>query len=655
MRNRKLASSLLAWCAGIGIHLASDAAVAAELLAYRGTEPGCPELAVGAGRAIAFSAGAASASGSLDSVRWYVDGRLIESRAVRSGWSEDELRFARSFTRPGSHSVSMIAFDAAGNRATVDWRLYVLEAREASAPISCRVWPAEETGRVTAGVPETFAVTVTDPDADVNGIEWYVDGRFIGAQYRAEIGGEGHLTVFSRRFTLHAGGETVTVSAVPFDRGGRYGDSLFWRVEVEPRPRFLYVGMFERILPSRAERQKLVDFVIETGITHVALYRLHRIFPRGCGADCCGESMRNLTELILALRATGVERVYGAVGSADYYRNHVDDFAQYFREHAQGRTGYAVAPNGFDGVVTESEFWRDPSRREAFAGFMGQLADLREELPPTQEITVYAAEARYVEAEAIAAFADRILLASYVADPGDAYRKVSHQLPRYAISRTRPTEVWPILSAENATDKASFCRVTSDRESFMGDWLRDPRRSASPVLEAEERFLRDWKAEPEPWSYGVHVGGFAWFEYNLLEDDLRSLDGNVAPRACQWYEQWDDPYEPVPPATLQCGIQTVTLRVNQSHTFHVEAWDHDGNLTGTLWSGWEHPAVHYDAAGRPDRQYVSGTVGGSGDHALFARRYRFSAPGEYEIRVRALDRRESYGPELFWRVRVEDE
>ena len=49
--------------------------------------------------------------------------------------------------------------------------------------------------------------------------------------------------------------------------------------------------------------------------------------------------------------------------------------------------------------------------------------------------------------------------------------------------------------------------------------------------------------------------------------------------------------------------------------------------------GWEQADVYYDVAGRRDRQYVSGTNGGDGDHARFSRRYRFAAPGEYEIRV----------------------
>jgi hypothetical protein len=600
------------------LSLLAVTAAEAELSVYRGTQPGCADVVVGPGQRVVFSGGAASSTGSLESVSWYVDGRLTTTSPIRNRWSEDRLRFAHAFYQLGSHAVSMYVFDGNGNRA------------------------------------DPFTVTVSDPDADVHGVEWYVDDRFIDAQYRERVGGRRHLTVFSRRFASRAAGARLTVSAVPFDRRGHYGRSLSWTVDVAPRPRFLYVGLFDRILPSGTERKRLISFVRENGITHLALYRLHWLFPKGWSEECDGRSQEDLVELVLSLRNAGVQRIYGAVSGAAYYCNHMKS---------------VLGPGGFDGVVTELEFW-NPKSGVSWEEFMGELSALRETLsgrqlcaapsgmesaaPSGMEIGVYVGKASFVQAETIAAFADRVLLATYVDDPDETYDQADRYLRRFHVSRARPSEVWPIFSAEDETDKVSSCRVTDDREAFMGEWLRDPRR-ADPIGDAEERFLMDWKAESGTWKYGIHVGGIAWFEYNVLENDVRSTDGNVAPRACHWYGEpgAGDPYMAVAPAERRCGIQTVTFAANESYTFQVKAWDDDGNLTATIWSGWEHPDVHYDAAGDPGRQYVSGTVGGSGDQALFARRYRFSVPGEYEIRVRALDRRESYGPELLWRVQVE--
>jgi hypothetical protein len=635
-------------CAAAGLGQAAD------LVGYRGTYPGCAELTVGVGQPVTFSGGAASVDGTLGSVHWLVDNRWIEHRPIRNRWSEDELRFVHRFLEGGPHEVAMVVVDDHWNWEVERWTLHVVVDRTAYAPKACQAWPQGASARITAGVPETFTATVTDIDADVHGIEWYVDGQFIDAKYREEVDGDGHLTIFSRRFTLHEAARSAMVSAVPFDREGHYGPSISWTVDVDPRPRFLYVGFFDRILPSAREREKLVDFVRENGITHVALYRLHWLFPASCSDECCGDSMRNLAELILALREAGALRIYAAVGSASYYRNHVEPFVSFHKEYAQGRAAYADGPDGFDGVVTEREFWNKTPRSEAFEDFMQQIRGLREFLSPAgMELNAYVTKVSYVEAETIAALADRVLLASYAGSPASAYDKALDYLPRFQISRARPTEVWPLLSAENETDKRSFCRLTNDDQAFLGDWLNDVNRWDDPLAKAEDGFLDRWKEEQRSWKYGVHVGGFAWFEYNVLEDDLRSTDSNVAPRVCHWYDGEGNPYDAVEPAARVCGIQTVTLGVDESYTFRLSAWDHDGNLTGTLWSGWEHPDVHYDVAGRPDRQYVSGTNGGSGDHAVFARRYRFSAPGQYEIRVDTLDREEAYGQELFWRVHVE--
>jgi len=179
--------------------------------------------------------------------------------------------------------------------------------------------------------------------------------------------------------------------------------------------------------------------------------------------------------------------------------------------------------------------------------------------------------------------------------------------------------------------------------AFLGPWFGSLNQMGLNALAtSEEMLIGAFKREGSGWRYGVLMPGVAYYEYGVLEDDLRSLGPNVPPRVCHWYG--DGQWEPIDAARREGPVHRIDLRRGESYQFAVEAWDHDGNLTGTLWKSSAH-------AGGLRRVYVR-EAGGSGRTAVFRQTYRFDTPGEYRVRVATFDREESYAPNVGWVVVV---
>jgi hypothetical protein len=367
-------------------------------------------------------------------------------------------------------------------------------ASAAALTESARVGPSRgELLRVARGERIGFSVQASDGEADLQGAEWYLDGRFLGAQYRSSLpGSRGESALFWRGINFpELGAHLVEVQA--FDRAGHYGAATRWSVEVQRRPRVLYVDRTYERLASAGQRSALVAFVARHGFDEVVLYELHRVLPEP-------EQVSALRVLLAELRLAGVSRAFAAVGSvAD-----VERVGSYLEAAPD-------AASRLDGLVTEYEFWHGGAER--WRGYLALLAQGRV-LADAEQLVL----ATYVgwfdawQAGAIAGLSDIVFLHAYVPEPGRAYGYIDERLRLLARSWSAPALVYPIFSAERTE--------TGGSAPFMGDWLR-AHRADDPLEAAEAAVQQAFRDDPGEHRNGVRLGGFAWYAADHLEQALR--------------------------------------------------------------------------------------------------------------------------------------
>jgi len=330
-----------------------------------------------------------------------------------------------------------------------------------------------------------FSVRAGDSDGKLSGIEWYLDGRFLGAQYVADVGGTGAAALFWRGINFPELG-VYTVEGVPFDRSGHFGEPVRWQISVRERPRLLYVDHTETRLDDPAGIAALRAQVVAAGANQVALYRLHTILPEA------GRTAR-LRELIRQLHANGVARVFAVVGGlADVAR-------------VGGYLAASASPGDrFDGVLSEFEFWNPDMPFADYLGLLSAMRDLASQ--HTLLVATYLGWFDAREAAAITARVDLVLLHAYRSTPAIAYDYLVERLELLAGASDHPVEVWPIFSAE--------C-------DFMGGWLGGQASSgADPLETAEQTLLGDFRGDLRTMRNGIRMAGFAWFTAARLADAL---------------------------------------------------------------------------------------------------------------------------------------
>lgn len=479
-----------------------------------------------------------------------------------------------------------------------------------------------------------FSAVGTDADRDLLGVEWYLDGGLLGVQYRNAVAGATLArATFQRGINFSfAPGTTHTVSAVPFDKAGLYGERVRWHVRVAPRARAFYVSGAEQLVGDANQESELLDFAVREHVTALILYGAHTLV---------GERPADLSSFIRRARAAGVTELLAPVGGIDGALSIIDFVAD------RGGAG----DGAFDGLVTEYEFWNG-------AGFGEYLEIISEGERARRDhgltLSTYLGRFDAPQIAAIRDRVDRVLLHVYSNTPDNALAHGEERMRLLSEGWHRPVEVWPIFSAEEEGDARARCDGSPDRKNFSGDYLGEQRFVPGGALEAaEQHFLRDYRRAGETYRNGLLLSGFAYYHYRLAANYLEfgaSSEWNRPPALCRRLPD---------PVTRECrhrGPQrgcTVHVRSGGSHTFDADGWDEESDLSGVEWYGDGHPHVDLAVEEEGIAQYV-GDVGGSGRQAAFQRRLRFAQPGTYTVTAVPFDRHGNYGTHLRWRVVVSD-
>jgi hypothetical protein len=240
------------------------------------------------------------------------------------------------------------------------------------------------------------------------------------------------------------------------------------------------------ILGDAAKEQRVFDFVIEHGITSVALYNLYPIMGDPSLSD-------SLESFIARLRGAGVLLV-NAIGDTTLAA--WDRIADFQQSHAR-----------FDGMVTEIEFWAGGATEQEFLDTLVYIRSLSMVAPgggaPT--LSVYVGWVDEAQVTQMAPYIDRAYVHVYVDDPAQAYAYGSERVAMFAkANATVGTEVdvWPIFSAEDHAWAAGG-------ETFMGEWLAD-----NGIEGGERELLEAWEAAPVD---GVELTGVQYYSYFFLE------------------------------------------------------------------------------------------------------------------------------------------
>ncbi len=123
---------------------------------------------------------------------------------------------------------------------------------------------------------------------------------------------------------------------------------------------------------------------------------------------------------------------------------------------------------GFDGMVTELEYWNRPDRERALAELIALLADMRDaatewgRAPDRVPVGAYLGYPTPEEARKIAGHVDFVFLDYAIPDVGRAWTHVRGTTPlrdRFAWFASAGVAVWPILYAAGEVDmRASLAR-----------------------------------------------------------------------------------------------------------------------------------------------------------------------------------------------------
>lgn len=519
--------------------------------------------------------------------------------------------------------ASLLAVASCAVEVEVDRAAHALHG---APPTLTRLAPDGDTVVAARDERIGFVASGSDPNGDLWGVEWYLDGAFLGAQHDA--------APFWRGINFPANG-SYYVEAIAFDRAGHYSAPVAWTVTVEERPRALYVSDAPSLLGAAGavERARLLAFAEERGFDTLILYGVDNFLrgisgdpgstPAWCPPAPASDPRAPLGALITEARERGIARVYVAVGaSAGTVRAKVNAIERFNCELP-----------GFDGAVTEHEFWNGEPW-SVFQELVDRLRDVGTRRPFETSVYLGARRLPAWQRDWITERADRILLTAYVDAPEEAFGHLEERL-RNLARLPRATEVWVIYSAEEEHEQRQRCMDEST--DFMGDWL-GTYRHVNPLHRAEHAVTTSFRDAGGAWRNGVRVTGFAYFRYDFLRDYLEHGPSTARNR---------------PPALCATGARAIELRAGQSFTFWADGWDEDGNLSGTEWYGWNRPGVAYHSAGNPGVQYVSGTDGGTGTEATFGRRYQFVTPGRYTITALGFDTALAYDEPVVWDVRVE--
>jgi hypothetical protein len=248
---------------------------------------------------------------------------------------------------------------------------------------------------------------------------------------------------------------------------------------------------YRHILGDAQKEQKVLDFIAANRIESAALYDLGTILQ-----DATLQTA--LQSFIPRARSAGLLRVE-AVGST--YTPTWDAVAAFHQ-----------SKSGFDGFVTEIEFWNGGATFQQLIDTAKYVRGLKLTAPGGGEptLSVYAGWIDQTQADGMVPWIDRVYLHVYVDQASQAFGYGKSRMQMIAdanASQSRKVDVWPIFSAEDHAWSAGA-------ETFMGEWLQ-----ANGMDAAEAAFLGAYEADALHDT--VVVSGFQYYDYFFLSTYLQ--------------------------------------------------------------------------------------------------------------------------------------
>ncbi len=151
-----------------------------------GKTPSSP-VSLTVGQLQALSVGVSDPDNNVDEWEWFLNGesRYTESMAPTGSfiWSSDY-----SFASPGTYTVTVTFTDSEGASASESWTVRVTDDEpDNEAPVFSTGTPSSPVS-LTTGDSQSFSVTATDADNNINAWEWFLDGVSQGGQSLALTG-----------------------------------------------------------------------------------------------------------------------------------------------------------------------------------------------------------------------------------------------------------------------------------------------------------------------------------------------------------------------------------------------------------------------------------------------------------------------------------
>ena len=135
-------------------------------------------LTIDVGDSVTFAARATDQDDNISQVDWYVDWSWENGQSL-SQTGRTERSYTRRFSSAGTYRIAVEFTDANGESDSVVWEL---SADDPNRPPSVSAVSPLVSLLVSAGESVTFTARGTDPDNNINQVEWYVNGQWESGQ-----------------------------------------------------------------------------------------------------------------------------------------------------------------------------------------------------------------------------------------------------------------------------------------------------------------------------------------------------------------------------------------------------------------------------------------------------------------------------------------
>ncbi len=130
-------------------------------------------MTIDVGDSVTFTARATDQDDNISQVDWYVNGSWENGQSL-SQTGRIERTYTRRFSSAGTYRIEVEFTDTAGESDSVVWELF---ADDPNRPPSVSAVSPLASLPVSAGESVTFTARGTDPDNNINQVEWYVNGQ----------------------------------------------------------------------------------------------------------------------------------------------------------------------------------------------------------------------------------------------------------------------------------------------------------------------------------------------------------------------------------------------------------------------------------------------------------------------------------------------